>query len=253
MLGSGGHTPAFPESQSSIFPFTLFAAISFWNWLCNFSLKFVPDPLIRSTIRSCLMRFFMGGAALQRCVDSRLSEMRFSAKGFMTIPYRGTTGDGTYFVTSSTFQKKALLQSERTARLFIETLLDYRIQRKYELHEFVVMPDHFHLLISPIITLEKAVQLMKGGFSFRAGRLFRVGGNIWQSSFHDRRVRDAEEYAAFKRYIHWNPVKRGLAEAPEEYAYSSAAGGAILDPAPQRLKPLLEENLRRSAEALLHP
>jgi len=61
----------------------------------------------------------------------------------MTIPYRGTTGDGTYFVTSSTFQKKSLLQSVRTATLFIETLLEYRSQHKYLLHEFVVMPDHF--------------------------------------------------------------------------------------------------------------
>src|SRR5436305_1951198 len=171
----------------------------------------------------------------------------------MTIPYRGTTGDGMYFVTSSTYQKKALLQSERTATLFIETLLGYRNQERYKLHEFVVMPDHFHLLITPIVTLEKAVQLIKGGFSFRAGKLFGIHGSIWQSSFYDRRVRDAAEYAAFKRYIHWNPVKRGLAEAPEEYPYSSAGGGSILDPEPQRLKPPREGNLRRSAEALLHP
>jgi REP element-mobilizing transposase RayT len=106
----------------------------------------------------------MGGAALQRCVNCRLSEMRFSAKGIMTIAYRGTTGDGTYFVISSTSQKKALLQSERTAKLFIETLLEYRIQRKYLLHEFVIMPDHLHLLITPVVTLEKALQLIKGGF-----------------------------------------------------------------------------------------
>jgi putative transposase len=171
----------------------------------------------------------------------------------MTIPYRGTTGDGTYFVTSSTFQKKALLQSERTARLFIETLLEYRSQHKYLLHEFVVMPDHFHLLITPVVSLEKAIQLIKGGFSFRAGKLFQVRGNIWQQSFYDRRVRDAAEYAAFGRYIHLNPVKRGLAEAPEQYAYSSAFEEIALDPAPQRLKPPMEENLSRSAEALLHP
>ncbi len=101
----------------------------------------------------------------------------------MTIPYRGTTGDGTYFVTSSTFQKKNLLQSDRTARLFIETLLEYRNQHKYMVHEFVVMPDHFHLLITPIVTLEKAVQFIKGGFSFRAGKVFQVRGNIWQQSF----------------------------------------------------------------------
>ncbi len=59
----------------------------------------------------------------------------------MTIPYRGTTGDGTYFVTSSTLQKRALLQSDRMAMPFINTLFEYRDQEKYKLHEFVVMPD----------------------------------------------------------------------------------------------------------------
>lgn len=171
----------------------------------------------------------------------------------MTIPYRGTTGDGTYFVTSSTFDKKALLQSQRTAMLFIETLLNYRDQEKYNLHEFVVMPDHFHLLITPIVTLEKAVQFIKGGFSFRAGRVFGLRGNMWQQSFYDRRVRDAIEYQSFRRYIHCNPVKRGLVETPERYAYSSAAGRVALDPIPQRLKPVSDQQFGRSAEALLHP
>lgn len=171
----------------------------------------------------------------------------------MTIPYRGTTGDGTYFVTSSTFQKKALLQSERMATLLIETLIEYRNQQKYELHEFVVMPDHFHLLITPIVTLERAVQLIKGGFSFRAGKLFRVQGNIWQTSFYDRRVRDAAEYATFRQYILRNPVKRGLASKPEEYVYGSASGGTILDPLPQRLKPTVDQEIKCSVKALLHP
>src|SRR5436305_1274255 len=126
----------------------------------------------------------------------------------MPIPYRGTTGDGTYFVTASTFQKKALLQSERMATLFIDTLLDYRNQKKYKLHELVVMPDHFHLLIAPIVTLESSVQFIKGGFSFRAGKLFNFRGSIWQTSFYDRRVRDAAEYESLRQYIYSNPVKR---------------------------------------------
>jgi putative transposase len=171
----------------------------------------------------------------------------------MTIPYRGTTGDGTYFVTASTLQKKALLQSDRMASLFVKTLLEYRSQCKFELHEFVVMPDHFHLLISPIVTLEKAVQFIKGGFSFRAGKAFAFRGAIWQTSFYDRRVRDAAEYFSFRKYIHENPVKRGLADSPEHYPYSSASGKFALDGVPQRLKPGSIEQVERSAEALLHP
>jgi putative transposase len=65
------------------------------------------------------------------------------------------------------FQKKSLFQVEKTPCLFIEVMLNYRTKKKYLLHEFVVMPDHFHLIITPNqITLERAMQLVKGGFSF---------------------------------------------------------------------------------------
>ena len=90
----------------------------------------------------------------------------------MTIPHRGRTSESTYFVTTSTWEKKNILQSERMAELLINVLHHYRAQQKYLLHEFVVMPNHFHLLISPIkeTTLERAMQLIKGGFSFRPRR-----------------------------------------------------------------------------------
>jgi putative transposase len=124
------------------------------------------------------------------------------------------------------------------AQLFVEVLLHYRRQEKYLLHEFVVMPDHFHLLVTPTVTLERTLQLIKGGFSFRARRELGFGGGVWQSSFYDRRVRDAEEYFVFREYIRRNPVKRGLAVVPEKYPYSSASPGLVLDGLAQRLKPL---------------
>jgi putative transposase len=88
----------------------------------------------------------------------------------VTIPYRGTTGERTYFITASTWEKESLLQSERMAKLFMDVLFHYQTQRKYCLHEFVVMHNHFHALLTPLspVTLEKAVQFIKGGFSFRA-------------------------------------------------------------------------------------
>ncbi len=135
----------------------------------------------------------------------------------MAAPRRGNTGSGTYFITTGTFQKQQLLQSDRMARLLLDVLFHYRSQEKYLLHEFVAMPDHFHLLITPLLTLERALQLMKGGFSFRAKKELGFQGEIWEKSFHDHRVRNWEEYCAFRQYIHQNPVKRGLARVPEEY------------------------------------
>jgi REP-associated tyrosine transposase len=156
----------------------------------------------------------------------------------MAIPYRGNTGLGTYFITASTAGKRSLFQTERIARLFVETLLHYRDQKKYCLHEFVVMPDHFHLLITPVESLERALQLIKGGFSFRARHELGFIGEIWETSFYDHRVRDIGEYDRCRAYIHHNPVNRGLAASPETYPYTSATG-FLLDEVPQRLKPII--------------
>jgi REP element-mobilizing transposase RayT len=124
------------------------------------------------------------------------------------------------------------------AGLFVDELLHYHQQRKYLLHEFVVMTDHFHLLITPTETLERSMQLIKGGFSYRAKKELGFPWEIWQPSYYDRRVRDIEEYFAFREYIRQNPVKRKMAGRPEEFPFSSAWPGFQSDESPQRLKPL---------------
>jgi putative transposase len=129
-----------------------------------------------------------------------------------------------------------LFQAEPWARLFFKILLSHR-GNAYLLHEFVLMPDHFHLLISPTITLERAVQLIKGGFSYRIKKEIGSTAEIWQRGFSDHRIRDAEDYAIHVRYIHLNPARKHLCVAPDEYRYSSAFPGWKLDPIPQRLKP----------------
>ena len=154
----------------------------------------------------------------------------------MAAPLRGKTGCGTYFVTASTFQKQALFQSERFTMPFITTLMHYRQEGKYLLHEFVVMPNHFHLLITPTLSLERALQLIKGGFSYRARKELGYAGEIWQPSYYDRRVRDTDEYINFKFYIRRNPVKLGLAKTPQDYPYSSAFPGIVLDEVPEKLR-----------------
>lgn len=156
----------------------------------------------------------------------------------MAAPRRGNTGYSCYFITASTFQKRNILQSDRMASLFVDVLSHYRRQGKYLLHEFVVMPDHFHLLISSLETLERSMQLIKGGLSYRAKKELGFAHEIWQPSYYDRRVRDAEEYFSFREYIRRNAVKRGLAASPEKYPYCSAWPEVQLDEAPQRLKPL---------------
>jgi putative transposase len=173
---------------------------------------------------------------LQRCGRVDLRDAALAAEVNMAAPHRGNTGFSVYFVTASAFQKQSLFQSDRFSLPFIETLLNYRLQRRYLLHEFVVMPTHFHLLITPMLTLERALQLIKGGFSYRAKRELGYASEIWQPSYYDRRVRNVEEYIHCKYYIRQNPVKRGLVKTPEEYPYGSAYPGFVLDEVPQRLR-----------------
>ena len=136
--------------------------------------------------------------------------------------------------------KMSLFQADKIARLFIDVMMSYRTQKKYLLHEFVVMPDHFHLILTPTgITLERAMQCIKGGFSFQFNKNLKAKRYPWQPSFFDRRIRDSLEYARYRDYIWQNPVKRGLVQRPEDYPYSSANPAFELDPGPQRLKPLV--------------
>ena len=102
----------------------------------------------------------------------------------------------TFFVTSSIAGKRSLLQSDRSAGLFIRVLYDYRAQQKFRLHEWVLMPDHFHLLltIDSGISIEKAVQFIKGGFAFRAGRELGFRAPVWQRGFSETRVTSPEAY-----------------------------------------------------------
>jgi len=152
-----------------------------------------------------------------------------------------TNNSQTYMVTSSAWERRALFRNERWAKLLIETLYKYR-GSGYLLHEFVIMPDHIHVLITPLTSLEKAVQFIKGGFSYRAKKELGSNVEIWQKGFSDHRIRDANDYALHISYIHENPVKERFCQSSEEFPYSSANSGFELDAAPQGLKPeLLEE------------
>ena len=95
---------------------------------------------------------------------------------------------------------------------------------RFLVNDFVVMPDHLHILltVSGDVTVEKAMQWIKGGLSFRAGKELDFKGEIWQRGFSDVRVHDRQSFYQHRAYIDENPVKAGLASVPEEYPFGSA-------------------------------
>jgi putative transposase len=159
----------------------------------------------------------------------------------MSKPPRDFTsfGSNTYFVTTSTWGHRFLFQSERMADLFLDSLFSYRREGRFLVHEFVVMPNHVHLLLTPGgITLERAMQFVKGGFSFRVRKELHSNMEVWERGYVDHRIRDFNDYQQHAQYIHQNLVRGRLVQRADEFAYSSAHGGFELDRCPQGLKPL---------------
>jgi len=149
----------------------------------------------------------------------------------------------TFFVTTVAWQRSPIFRDERKARLLLDVLFHYSGLGKFLLHEFVIMPNHLHALVTPApeISLERSMQFIKGGSSYRLGKEFSKV-LVWQESFTNHRIHDAKDYEAHREYIRLNPVRAGLVASAEAYAYSSANPALRLDAAPQGLKPVLKES-----------
>jgi len=144
----------------------------------------------------------------------------------------------TFFITAIAHDRRPVFKSVPLADLFVKVLFSYRDAGKFQIHEFVLMPDHFHAILTPkaLISIEKAVQFVKGGYSYRAKKEANYSLEVWQRSFTEHRVKDSDDYAYHVEYVHQNPVRRRLCGKPEEYPYSSANPRFVLDPPPEQLR-----------------
>jgi putative transposase len=158
----------------------------------------------------------------------------------MAVPKRHRSTPGTYFVTSRTWESRAIFKVAPPCEIFIASLLRYRDAGAYKLHGFVLMPDHFHVLLTPAdnSVLERAVQFIKGGSAKEIRETLHFRFPVWQRGFSDHRIRDAADYDSHVRYVANNPVKQRLVVERREYRWSSFSGGFLMDEIPQGLKPL---------------
>jgi putative transposase len=134
-----------------------------------------------------------------------------------------TLSNRTFFITSVCHERQPLLRADEPAQLLIRTIYQYRVAKRFLLHEFVVMHDHLHLIITPndLLSVEKAVQLIKGRFSFEMGKKYPKR-ELWQRSFTLHRIEDGADYLKHREYIRQNPVTAGYVRSASDFAYSSA-------------------------------
>ncbi|MHB1838176.1 MAG: REP-associated tyrosine transposase [Acidobacteriaceae bacterium] len=138
-----------------------------------------------------------------------------------------------HFVTFSCYRRCSMFAEPATMRIFELALERGRLRFSLCVYGYVVMPEYVHLLIrepatpplkpkdglnGPPNTVADAIKSLKQGVS---RRLIGEGEHFWQKRYYDFNVRNRRQFVEKLRYIHRNPVKRGLCECPEDWEWSS--------------------------------
>jgi len=117
---------------------------------------------------------------------------------------------------------EAALQNPAVGEL-IENALIYFDADRYRLHSWVIMPNHVHVLITPLHsrTLSAITHSWKSFTANRANALLGRSGVFWAKEYFDRAIRDEAHYANALGYLAMNPVKVGLCKEPQDWRFSS--------------------------------
>jgi putative transposase len=137
--------------------------------------------------------------------------------GWLRLERRQEKGD-VHFVTFSCFHRLAYLESAAARDLFEDALQKARSRYRFEVLGYVVMPEHVHLLVS-----EPGRGLLAGalqGLKLSVSRRVRTQP-FWLPRYYDFNVLTEEKRLEKLNYIHWNPMKRGLVDRPEDWRWSS--------------------------------
>lgn len=152
----------------------------------------------------------------------------------MTRPRRLVASDKIFFLTTNLQRGVApFIPAERD--LLCCVIAAVRRRHRFQLAGFVVMPDHLHLLVRPV--LSEPVPVLMQELKYVAGRRINAvrgsRGMLWQKGFFDRFMRTPKEFYETLDYIQQNPVRRGLVPTAEEWRWSSVSaytGGECIIP-----------------------
>ncbi|HYE61044.1 MAG TPA: transposase [Phycisphaerales bacterium] len=141
------------------------------------------------------------------------------------------------FITFSAYDRRPLLKNARIMDLFVEHLIEARRRHGFKLYAWVVMPEHVHMIIrADGSAWSHVAQVLKTNTSKKVLARWREIGlegllaeisvrgrpRFWQhGGGFDRMIRDTDEFCREVRYIHENPVERGLVTVPQDWRWSS--------------------------------
>ena len=175
-----------------------------------------------------------------------------------------------HFITCSCYHRQPQLDTPERRDLFLSILEEARQKYRFVVHGYVIMPEHFHLLITepelgdPSVVMkvlkERFTRKLRTKRGTEGALLIAEGAPliascamsgrphpdamsgipnqepVWQKRFYDFNVRTEEKHLEKLRYIHRNPVKRGLVDHPEQWEWSSFRSYLYQETGPVRVK-----------------
>lgn len=140
----------------------------------------------------------------------------------MSNLHRLRISDRVFFITTNLNQGERPFQ-DAEYEILLETITKSRARLGFLFCGYVAMPDHWHALIATQhpLTISGVLQDIKRVSSLKINRLRTTRGSRWQHQFWDRFVRHSKEFAERLEYMHYNPVRKGLVEHPEQWRWSS--------------------------------
>jgi putative transposase len=134
--------------------------------------------------------------------------------------------DSIVFITSITKNRNPLFLNKQNQEIFFSTINNTIKILSYEVFAYVLLPDHFHLLLKttdPQGNFSKIIKCIKGNFTANFKKKNNLIGqlSLWQPKFWDHVIRNEKDLNTHLDYIHWNPVKHGYVNNPEKWVNSS--------------------------------
>ena len=161
-----------------------------------------------------------------------------------------------HYITWSCYRRKPLLGNPARRDLVLTVLELMRVRYRFAVIGYVVMPEHVHLLISEPLISEgmtgdpsKIIQAVKLSVSRRLAISGEFSGRFWQSRFYDFNLWSQQKEVEKLKYMHRNPVVRGLVASPEDWHWSSYRSYAYGEPGLVRINDWTwwKQKIRQSA------
>src|SRR4030065_2926531 len=139
----------------------------------------------------------------------------------LRVEYRGAL----YHITSRGNERKKIFVDDGDRKKFLAILEDYHNRYGILIHSFVLMDNHYHLILeTPRANLLKVMHGINGGYTGYFNRKYNRSGHLFQGRYKGILVEKDAYLVQLSRYVHLNPVRAKIVERPEQYRWSSYPG-----------------------------